>query len=31
VGELRQNLVGHVKLRDGPVKITENDRGKITP
>ena len=30
MGKLRQNLVGHVKLRDGPVKIAEDDGLKIT-
>ncbi len=28
--KLRQNLVGHVKLRDGPVKIAKDDGAKIT-
>jgi hypothetical protein len=28
--KLRQNLVGHVKLRDGPVKITKNYRAQFT-
>ncbi|HXW16297.1 MAG TPA: hypothetical protein VEN79_17445, partial [Terriglobia bacterium] len=30
VGKLRQNLVGRVNLRDGPVKIAKDDRALRT-